>query len=78
MGIWFLATAFSQFLAAIIAQFTSVGEAIPPPIKTVHIYGNVFGIIACVSIALAVLCFALSPVLTRWTHPHGAEDNELN
>ncbi len=26
MGTWFLATAFSQFLAAIIAQFTGVGH----------------------------------------------------
>ena len=26
MGMWFLATAFSQFLAAIIAQFTGVGH----------------------------------------------------
>ena len=28
MGGWFLATAFSQFLAAIIAQFTDVSEGV--------------------------------------------------
>ncbi|HEY3393889.1 MAG TPA: oligopeptide:H+ symporter, partial [Lacipirellulaceae bacterium] len=49
MGTWFLATAFSQFLAAIIAQFTGVGHGgeetagIPVPSVTVNVYGDVFG-----------------------------------
>lgn len=77
MGAWFLATAFSQFLAAIIAQFTRVGDggttgrAIPPPIETLHTYGNVFGQIAIAAIASAVICFALVPLLKKWMH----EDN---
>lgn len=76
MGTWFLASAFSQFLAAIIAQFTGVssggegGEAvIPPPIETVQVYGGVFGKIAVSAIISAVICFALSPLLNRWMHP---------
>ncbi len=75
MGMWFLATAFSQLLAAIIAQFTGVsgGEggavgAIPIPKATVHLYGSVFGKIAVSALISAVICFALAPLLTRWMH----------
>ena len=74
MGAWFLATAFSQFLAAIIAQFTGVaspadtGSTIPAPIDTVHIYGGVFGGIALLAGVAAAVCLLLSPLLTRWMH----------
>jgi POT family proton-dependent oligopeptide transporter len=74
MGAWFLATAFSNFLAGLIAQLTGVhgegGEAqvIPPPSGTVHLYGDVFGQIGVVAIASALICFALSPLLRRWMH----------
>jgi POT family proton-dependent oligopeptide transporter len=73
-GAWFLATAFSNFLAGLIAQLTGVhgegGETqvIPPPSGTVHLYGDVFGQIAVVAIASALICFALSPLLRRWMH----------
>ena len=74
MGAWFLATAFSQLLASIIAQFTSVSEgaegtAIPVPLETVNVYGDIFGKIALCAIASAVICFALFPVLNKWMHP---------
>ena len=74
MGTWFLATAFSQFLAAFIAQFTSVGHgegevgAIPPPQETVLVYGDVFGKIALAAILSATVCFLLVPLLKRWMH----------
>ena len=74
MGGWFLATAFSQFLAAIIAQFTDVSEgvegatAVPVPLKTVNVYGDIFGKIALCAIASAVICFALAPILNQWMH----------
>jgi proton-dependent oligopeptide transporter, POT family len=74
MGMWFLATAFSQFLAAIIAQFTGVEHGaeeaggIPVPIETVNIYGDVFGKIAIAAIASAAICLLLSPRLTKWMH----------
>jgi dipeptide/tripeptide permease len=75
MGAWFLATAFSQFLAAIIAQFTGVtgGEdgaamMIPPPLETVDIYGTVFGQIAIASLISGVICLVLSPLLSYWMH----------
>jgi POT family proton-dependent oligopeptide transporter len=74
MGTWFLATAFSQYLAAIISQFTGVGGengghgGIPVPRETVHVYGDVFGNIAIAGLICAGVCFALVPVLGRWTH----------
>src|SRR5690606_28786137 len=74
MGTWFVATAFSQFLAAIIAQFTRVGgddvEAgtIPPPAETVHIYGDVFGQIAVAAMIASVVCLLLVPILKRMMH----------
>jgi proton-dependent oligopeptide transporter, POT family len=75
MGVWFLATAFSQYLAGIIALFTGVshggegGGSIPPPQDTVHVYGDVFGKIALAALASAVLCFLLAPLLNWWMHP---------
>ena len=72
MGIWFLATGFSQLLAEIISQFTSVEETagrIPVPKETVHLYGDVYGKIAIASVISALICFALAPLLTRWMHP---------
>ena len=75
MGTWFLATAFSQFLAAIIAQFTGVthggdgaGNVIPPPSETVNVYGDVFGKIAIAAFISAAICFLLVPQLKRWMH----------
>ncbi len=73
MGTWFLATAFSQFLAAIIAQFTGVSEGggesvIPVPIETVNVYGDVFKLIAYSAIASGLICLVLSPILKIWMH----------
>lgn len=75
MGAWFLATAFSQFLAAIIAQFTGVGQegegaavTLPVPKETVHVYGDVFGKIAMAAVVSALVCLLLSPLLSRWMH----------
>ncbi len=74
MGTWFLATAFSQYLAAIISQFTGVkhgnngnGE-IPAPSETVNVYGNVFGKIAIAAIISAAVCFLLVPLMKSWMH----------
>lgn len=75
MGVWFLATAFSNFLAAGIAQLTGVEEghggeagAIPPPVETLHVYADVFMKIGVGAVIGAVICWALSPWLVRWTH----------
>jgi len=73
MGAWFLATAVSEFLAAVIAQFTRVEDLggkgkIPPPWKTVTNYGNVYGLIAIAAMISAAVCFCLVPSLKRWMH----------
>lgn len=73
MGVWFLSTAFSQFLAGIIASFTSVsdssaGAIIPPPRETLHAYGDVYRIIAIAAFVAAAICFALVPLLKKWMH----------
>ena len=74
MGTWFLATAFSQYLAAIISQFTGVtgeeegGNRIPPPSETLNVYGDVFGNLAIAAIVCAVVCFLLVPLLRKWMH----------
>jgi len=72
MGSWFLATAFAQFLAGIIAQFASVNEGggtiVPIPIETVHIYGDVYKLLAIASCSAGVICLAFSPLLIKWMH----------
>jgi dipeptide/tripeptide permease len=74
MGMWFLATAFAEFLAAILAQFTNVsggegGEtAVPAPLHTVHVYGDVFGKIAVAALISGGICLVLAPILRRWMH----------
>jgi POT family proton-dependent oligopeptide transporter len=72
MGAWFLATAFSQFLAAIIAQFAAVNEGgenfVPIPIETVNIYGGVYMMIAVMAIGSGLFCLLLSPLLKYWMH----------
>jgi proton-dependent oligopeptide transporter, POT family len=73
MGIWFLASAFAQYLAAIISQFTGVSDEsaepkVPIPHETVLVYGGVFGKIALASLVGAAICFALTPWLHRRMH----------
>lgn len=80
MGAWFMATAFSNYLAGIIATFTGVGHgaeggsSIPVPMETVNVYGHVFGIIAGTAALCGVFCLALSPLLKRWMHQDVVDD----
>jgi proton-dependent oligopeptide transporter, POT family len=80
MGAWFLASAFAQMLASIIAQFAGVTEGsgnelvVPPPRETVMVYGNVFLQVAIIAIISSAICFALAPLLNRWMHEH--QDDE--
>jgi proton-dependent oligopeptide transporter, POT family len=78
MGGWFLATAFAQHLAGVVATFTGVTEeeggvqVTPPPSGTLHLYADVFARIAVASAVGAVLLLLISPLLTRGMHT-GAE-----
>ncbi len=43
-------------------------EAIPAPWSTLHIYANVYGMIAIAAVISAAICFALVPLLKKWMH----------
>ena len=75
MGSWFLGMAIANDLSAGDCQVTGVGgedgdgpQVIPLPVDTVHIYGSVFGKIAVAAFVAALVCLALSPLLTKWMH----------
>jgi len=73
MGAWFLATAFSSYLAAVIATLTGVSHGgeegtIPAPIETLDLYGTVFGQIAIAALASGVVLLLISPILTWGMH----------
>jgi POT family proton-dependent oligopeptide transporter len=74
MGAWFLATAFSGYLAGQIARLTGVsehgdgGSSVPVPLDTVAVYGGVFGQIGVAACVSAVLVLALTPLLKKWMH----------
>lgn len=82
MGAWFLAMAFSNYLASMIAQLTGVShggdgeQVIPAPIETVNVYGDVFGTIAATAVASGFICLILSPLLTKWMHVDVTDDDE--
>ena len=74
MGAWFLATAFSQFVAGVIAVFTGLGhgeggeQIVPAPSQTLHLYDGVFLQIAIAAMISSVVLFLLAPILKRWMH----------
>ena len=76
MGAWFLATAFSQQLSSVIAKLTSAGgegegggtAAIPAPIETVHVYGDVFGQVGLIAAGAGLVLLIASPLLKRMMH----------
>ena len=85
MGMWFLATAFSQYLAGMIAMLTSVdthggGESngIPIPRESLHVYGDLYLKIAVAAIVSAMICLALSPMLKYWMHEEATVDPQIS
>lgn len=74
MGGWFLATAFSNYLAGLIATLTGVShggeesKVLPPPQETVNVYGDVFLKIAIAGGISALVVLVLSPLLSKWMH----------
>jgi dipeptide/tripeptide permease len=82
MGTWFVGLGIANDLAGRIAKLTDVrGESsgpqvVPVPADTVHIYGKVFGQIAIWAFITAVVCLALSPLLTKWMHSEVVSESE--
>lgn len=80
MGTWFVGLGIANDLAGRIAKLTDISggkhegpQVVPVPSDTVHIYGHVFGQIAVAAFITALVCLALSPVLTRWMHSEADE-----
>ena len=71
MGMWFLASAFGQYVAGIIGTLMAIptedsaGGAINP-IQSLPIYMGVFEKIAFVSVGCGVLLVLLTPMLKKW------------
>jgi POT family proton-dependent oligopeptide transporter len=74
MGVWFLAYAFAQYVAALIAQLTGVkasgadAATLPKPSETLLVYGGVFGTIGWVALGFGALLVLASPLIARRMH----------
>jgi dipeptide/tripeptide permease len=81
MGTWFLATAFSQYVAGIISELAGVDESalengFPSPTETLKTSTLVFEQVAYVAIACGVLCLILSPLISYWMHSNVADTDD--
>ena len=72
MGSWFLATAFSQFLAAIIAQFAAVdtggGKVVPIHLRRFTFTEMFTRFVAIYGSCFWNRCLVISPLLKKWMH----------
>ena len=74
MGMWFLSSAFAQYVAGLIAMLTGVrgpgqGDgSLPPATDTVMVYGSVFGKLSLVAVGVGVVLLLLAPLLYRRMH----------
>lgn len=84
MGMWFLATAFSQYAAGMISQFTGVDDSALAdadaqlPSSVIGTYGDVYYHIGLTAIAAGLVCWALTPLLKRWMHADYLGDPEAS
>ena len=71
MGTWFLATAFSETLAALFGKLAAIdipeGTALDFAMAGEK-YANLFGLLMWIGIGWAVLAFAVAPLLRRMMH----------
>ena len=74
MGTWFLASAFAQYAASLIAQLTGVKDegalaaTLPKATETVMVYGSVFGSVGWVALGVGVLVVLVSSLIARRMH----------
>jgi POT family proton-dependent oligopeptide transporter len=71
MGMWFLASAFGQYLAGLIGSLMAIPEAGEggaklSPVDSLGIYSGVFMKIAAIAAASGLVLLAISPVLRKW------------
>ncbi|MCB1588891.1 MAG: peptide MFS transporter, partial [Xanthomonadales bacterium] len=70
MGTWFLATAFSEALAALFGKLAAI-EEVGADIDLVAAsakYADLFWLMTWIGLGCAVLAFAVAPLLKRWMH----------
>lgn len=72
MGTWFLSSSFAQYVGGLIATLTGVGDqnvsGASAAEASVHVYGDVFGGVALVALAVGLLLTLVSRALARRTH----------
>jgi POT family proton-dependent oligopeptide transporter len=71
MGTWFLATAFSETLAALFGKLASLDIAEGATIDMAEAgakYAHLFWLMMWIGIGFAVVAFVASPLLRRWMH----------
>ncbi len=83
MGAWFLATAFSQYVAGIISELagvddSAVEEGFPPPTETLELSTVVFEQVTYVAIGCGLVCLLLAPLITYWMHEKVVDDGSGN
>ena len=73
MGTWFLATAYAQYLAALIAKLTSIDHSasqgtegtLPNPTETIMVYGDVWAQIAIVTMGVGAFFIIITPLIRK-------------
>ena len=72
MGVWFLSSAFSHYVAGLIAAGASVSEtpgaAVVGGVDSLAIYVETFRSLAWVAVAVGLVVLALSPLVRRFMH----------
>jgi POT family proton-dependent oligopeptide transporter len=69
MGTWYLALALANYAAGEVAKLATItGVEGLDPVNTVMVYGNVFGKLALISIAVGAILALLSPLIRRGMH----------
>lgn len=72
MGVWFLATASSEYIASVLANIASVeteGGKVTDKASALTAYSDLFGFLFIAGIVCGILLLALSPILKK--HMHG-------
>jgi POT family proton-dependent oligopeptide transporter len=71
MGVWFLSSAFSQYVGGIIAAGASVSEGPGQeidPVASLPIYVDTFEMLAWVALGVGLVVLLVAPLLRRWMH----------
>ena len=71
MGVWFLSSAFSHYVAGLIAAGASVNETPGVTVggaESLSVYVSTFGFLAWVAVGVGAVVLALSPLVRRFMH----------